>query len=190
MPKLPEANQFLKDQRRHRLLSASLSVFAELDYAKVSIEPITKKARCTRSLFYHYFKDKKELFSALIEETILPSKTILNLALIEGENGIEYLCEYFAKTAQKDAKSLWIAKVLLRYPLEEAFAKDFPKFAKERRLDLILAKRLKQSQKEGRIIAGPIKEIVQASLALFQYVLNHPGEISSDVLFNLLSKGY
>jgi len=188
MPRLPEANKAIKKQRRHSLVTASLSIFGTTPYEEVSVDTIAKKARLTRSLFYHYFKDKGEVFSALLNEVILPSGLLPNYEEIDGKEGLLNLCEYYASAGKKNAKSLWIARICLQYPQEEGFVRAFPKFSKAYDIDPLLTRLIKVGQKEGYLIAGPKEEIKEAAKVLFAHVLDEPESISADMLFNLLTK--
>lgn len=56
--------------RREEILAAAREVCAEKGVANLSVSAITKRAGCTRSLFYHYFSDKEDAVSALMERGI------------------------------------------------------------------------------------------------------------------------
>ena len=60
MPRSPEQNQIVKDRRKAKLLDNALKVFAIKGYSNTSIDSITKAARCSHGLFYHYFDSKEE----------------------------------------------------------------------------------------------------------------------------------
>ena len=51
-----------KDARKRDIAIAGLKAFCEKGYAGTTIEDIVKKAGCSHGLFYHYFKNKKEVF--------------------------------------------------------------------------------------------------------------------------------
>lgn len=61
-------------KRAESLMAAAIDLFAERDYASVTIHDITRRAGVTHSLVYYHFKNKEELFSRavtnLIETTI------------------------------------------------------------------------------------------------------------------------
>lgn len=71
MPKTREQNQLIKEERRNSILICSLYLFALKGYSSVNIDDVTKAAKCSHGLFYHYFKDKEELFFSVIEEVAL-----------------------------------------------------------------------------------------------------------------------
>lgn len=51
-----------KESRKREIAIAGLKAFCEKGYAGTTIEDIVKKAGCSHGLFYHYFKNKKEVF--------------------------------------------------------------------------------------------------------------------------------
>jgi len=67
MPKTPEQNQQIKEERRSLILMTALRLFAIRGYDSVVINDITKEAECSHGLFYHYFKNKAEVFLELMK---------------------------------------------------------------------------------------------------------------------------
>ncbi len=63
---MEEIKQNLKEERRNRIVLAGLKVFCEKGYEGTTIDDITKRAKCSHGLFYHYFKSKKELFNQAV----------------------------------------------------------------------------------------------------------------------------
>lgn len=53
---------------RAALLSAGRSLFAQRGYAAVATEEIVRRARVTRGALYHHFRDKEDLFRAVVED--------------------------------------------------------------------------------------------------------------------------
>jgi AcrR family transcriptional regulator len=52
---------------RNALVEISIELFAERGYAAVPTEEIVRRAGVTRGALYHHFKDKKDLFAAVVE---------------------------------------------------------------------------------------------------------------------------
>lgn len=55
-------------ETRRALLAAARQLFAERGYAAASSEEIVGLAGVTRGALYHHFKDKRDLFRAVVEE--------------------------------------------------------------------------------------------------------------------------
>ena len=53
---------------RSALVSAARSLFTERGYAGVPTEEIVRRAGVTRGALYHHFKDKQDLFRAVVEQ--------------------------------------------------------------------------------------------------------------------------
>jgi AcrR family transcriptional regulator len=52
----------LSEPRRQRIINGALCVFARYDYKKASTDEIAKAAGISKSLIFHYFGSKKELY--------------------------------------------------------------------------------------------------------------------------------
>src|SRR5579885_1712864 len=57
-----------KAENRAALLKAARSVFAEIGYNAAGVRDIVRRTDLASGTFYNYFKDKTEIFSAVIAE--------------------------------------------------------------------------------------------------------------------------
>src|SRR5215218_6958063 len=57
------------DATRTALLDAARALFAERGYAGVGTEEVVRRAGVTRGALYHHFRDKRDLFRAVYEQT-------------------------------------------------------------------------------------------------------------------------
>ena len=64
------AKRMTGDERRREILDAVRTVSSELGVSHLSVSAVTKRAGCTRSLFYHYFADMDAAVTAVMDEAI------------------------------------------------------------------------------------------------------------------------
>jgi len=57
-----------KAENRAALLKAARTVFAEIGYGAAGVRDIVRRTELASGTFYNYFKDKEEIFSAVIAE--------------------------------------------------------------------------------------------------------------------------
>ncbi|HEY7341886.1 MAG TPA: TetR/AcrR family transcriptional regulator [Ktedonobacterales bacterium] len=70
MPRSPQQNQRIKDERRRQILDAALKVFAAKGLAATMMSDIAAASDLSYGLIYHYFHDKEELFLTLVERAL------------------------------------------------------------------------------------------------------------------------
>lgn len=58
----------LDSAKRRQLLDSAIHEFSEIPYEKVSVFKIAQNADVSRSAFYYYFKDKRDIYLYLINE--------------------------------------------------------------------------------------------------------------------------
>lgn len=61
------AMQVLKEEVKNRILTAAVHVFYKNDFRSASLAQIAHKAKVPVALIYTYFKNKEELFDAVVE---------------------------------------------------------------------------------------------------------------------------
>lgn len=86
MPRLKEDQlQKIYEERKQQITSAAVKAFAQRGLQGTKISMITAEAGVSHGLFYHYFKTKEELFTALVREAIETSmKEMDNLSQSAG----------------------------------------------------------------------------------------------------------
>lgn len=67
-------------ETRDRILDAAEQVFYDKGVAHASLEDIAAAAQVTRGAIYWHFKDKAELFDAMMQRVVLPAEDILERA--------------------------------------------------------------------------------------------------------------
>jgi AcrR family transcriptional regulator len=70
MPRSPEDNQRLKDERRDAILAAARGVFARKGLAATKISDLAAAAGLSHGLVYHYFASKEAVYAAIVESVL------------------------------------------------------------------------------------------------------------------------
>jgi AcrR family transcriptional regulator len=61
------------DERPREICAAALEVFAEKGFAAAKLDEIARRAGVSKGTLYLYFKDKQELFRAVVRSAIVPN---------------------------------------------------------------------------------------------------------------------
>jgi AcrR family transcriptional regulator len=64
----PSYTRLQVDERRRLLIETGSALFAEHAFEEISMRQIAQAAGISKSLLYHYFRSKTELFKAAVEE--------------------------------------------------------------------------------------------------------------------------
>lgn len=72
------------DERRAQIVGAARELYAERRYDDVSLEELAAAAGVARGLLHHYFGSKRELFLAVMTETVrLPVRELPDLSTLD-----------------------------------------------------------------------------------------------------------
>ena len=171
MPRTAEQNKILKEKRKSRLLNVSLKMFATKGYTLVTTDNISRGARISHGLFYHYFSSKDDAFQVTVRHFILgPSSPFLSAKDMNAYHGVEGLKKFFeiADLVQSgDPTNLYMAKIIL--DIERGLAKGPTIKEVKDRFDLpgTFERLISEGQKDGDVIAGSPKEIASAFFNMF-----------------------
>jgi AcrR family transcriptional regulator len=71
------------EDRPREICAAALEVFAEKGFAAAKLDEIAKRAGVSKGTLYLYFKDKEQLFRAVVRDAVVPNVERLRAALIQ-----------------------------------------------------------------------------------------------------------
>ena len=71
------------EDRPREICAAALEVFAEKGFAAARLDEIARRAGVSKGTLYLYFKDKEELFRAVVKDTIAPNIDIIRDAMMK-----------------------------------------------------------------------------------------------------------
>jgi len=97
MPRSSRQNQRIKDERREQIMQAGLKVFARKGLAATKISDIAAAANLSYGLVYHYFRDKDELYLALVERALQGTLHLTAVALEQPGAAWERLRSLYAE---------------------------------------------------------------------------------------------
>jgi len=82
-PRSPQQFAEIREERKHQILEAALSVFAQDSYNGASMAAVAKKAKVSKGLIYNYFKSKEEILISLVVDVFDEVMEHMNLNLDE-----------------------------------------------------------------------------------------------------------
>lgn len=93
-------------QTRHKLLDAAEAVFLRQGVSRTSLADIATEAGATRGAIYWHFKDKTDLFDAMMERVTLPLEEVLqaassSAAQSNGEDSLQRMCQLMRAALHK-----------------------------------------------------------------------------------------
>jgi len=195
MPRTPEQNQSIKDRRRSKLLAYALKAFAANGYDHTAIDDITKPAKCSHGLFYHYFDSKEDVFAALVDEVLSKEAEVPVAAALEKGSvaGIRLLCDYASKVTKAGGKDFCVAKITVLLPESNGLDEKAKSFVRSHDVEKTLVTLIRQGQEEGRVIVGDPRLIARYFLDLAKGAIARLSKtgaeaIDPDILYGLFLK--
>lgn len=76
-----------RDERRAQLLAVGLRLFSTRPYDEVGIDAIAAEAGISKGLLYHYFRNKRDLYVAVVQEAA--AALVVTLAPDPARSGVE-----------------------------------------------------------------------------------------------------
>jgi AcrR family transcriptional regulator len=73
------------EDRPREICTAALEVFSEKGFAAAKLDEIAKRAGISKGTLYLYFKDKEDLFRAVVRDTVAPNIDMVR-SIVEGAN--------------------------------------------------------------------------------------------------------
>ncbi|MFP5328622.1 MAG: TetR family transcriptional regulator [Alphaproteobacteria bacterium] len=93
------------EDRPREICSAALEVFAEKGFAAAKVDDIARRAGVSKGTLYLYFKDKEDVFRAVVRDTVAPNIETVSKAVIAGDlpfaQVVPLLLQRFAEVEQR-----------------------------------------------------------------------------------------
>ncbi|GAA0189593.1 TetR/AcrR family transcriptional regulator [Cytobacillus oceanisediminis] len=97
------------DARRRQIVEAARSLYAERSYDDVSLAELARAAGVTRGLLHHYFGSKREIFLAVMRDSLLmPASELPDLLNLPLEERVRVTMDWILDAAQTYGQA-WVA---------------------------------------------------------------------------------
>ena len=145
------------EDRPREICAAALAVFAEKGFAAAKLDEIAKRAGVSKGTLYLYFKDKEELFRAVVRDTVSPNIEAVQASLEHMDIPFEQVVRAFLPRFAELTTRLPIGAVAKMVIGE---SRNFPELAKVWH-DVVLSKAigtlsgiLERAQQRGEVRPG------------------------------------
>ncbi len=122
MPRNPEKNALVREERRRQILDAALSVYIHAGYHGTDMDAVAEQAQLAKGLVYYYYKTKRELFQELyawmLREGHSFSEALLQNA--KGQEPLEQLMHYVLGMFDANRASPRMMRFFIRMPFDAA----------------------------------------------------------------------
>ncbi len=145
------------EDRPREICAAALDVFAEKGFAAARLEEIARRAGVSKGTLYLYFKDKEELFRAVVRDNVAPRVDSVREAVLAADMPFAKLASMFlARFAEATTRAPVgaVAKMVI------GESRNFPELAKVwhdqvagRALDM-LTDLIERAQRKGEVRPG------------------------------------
>jgi AcrR family transcriptional regulator len=115
------------EDRPREICAAALEVFAEKGFAAAKLDEIAKRAGVSKGTLYLYFKDKEQLFRAVVRDTVVPNVDNLRSGLIQTGVPFDQLVRLFLAKFVEMAGRVPVGAVAKMVISE---SRNFPELAK------------------------------------------------------------
>ncbi len=161
-PRTEETNQHIREEQRERILEAAQKIFARKGFTDTKMTDIAAAAKISYGLAYHYFANKEEIFTRLVESALKSSTELLQYARRQPGtpwDRLHWLVTQILQGAQREPEAFMV--------ILQAFTNDtVPQEAREiaRQQSVVSQASLKQlvqeGQAAGQVVAGDPDQLV------------------------------
>ena len=140
-------------ERRERILSTSMRLFAARGFAATKTKDVARAAGVSEAMVFKHFPDKESLYRALIERKIAEAEEVLPLADLEksGEALDVFLARIAGEMLRKCEEDASFLRLFLLSALEDhPLAAEFDA-ARADRMRTVVAAHLRRETRAGRV---------------------------------------
>lgn len=145
------------EDRPREICAAALEVFAEKGFAAAKLDEIARRAGVSKGTLYLYFKDKEELFRAVVRDTVAPNIDAVRETVMAADLPFAQIVPLFLGRFAELATRLPVGAVAKMVIGE---SRNFPELAKvwhdqvASRAIAMLAGLIERAQQKGEVRPG------------------------------------
>jgi len=169
-----------KDEKiKEEIISSAQKLFIQFGISKTTMEDIAKTTGKGKSTLYYYFKNKEEIFTAVLDKEINEIAAEINLQIDSVDSATDKLKAYIITT------SLAISKKINLYHVIKGEIKDYWKIVGETKEKYNRLERKKLSEIISLGVKNKeFKTIDEKNFGILSYVLvTTIGSLAEDLLF-------
>ena len=115
------------EDRPREICAAALAVFAEKGFAAAKLDEIARRAGVSKGTLYLYFKDKEELFQAVVRDNVSPNIDHLRDAIVASDLPFAQIAPMFLARIGMVAATMPLGSVVKMVIAESG---NFPELAR------------------------------------------------------------
>ena len=170
-------------ERRRELLDAARDTFVERGFAAATVDDVVANAGVARGTFYLYFRDKRAVFEALVDEFLARIEAcVKSIDLSAPETPVEQLTANIRRVVELALREPAIVKLALHDATGLDPELDEKLHGYYERLRALIDESLQQGQTLGMVRPGDRREMVAIGLGGLKEVLVDAvaGELTTD----------
>ena len=133
----PKKKRMTGDERRRKIIQAAMYVFSRSGFSGATTRKIAKKAGISEAMIYSHFKDKEDLYSAIIDQKMQESEPLY------------YPLDAVRKKDDERVFETIVSNFMQRYSEDTTF------------LRLLLFSALEGHELAGMFVAGPVRRFFE-----------------------------
>lgn len=133
----PKKKRMTGDERRRKIIQAAMYVFSRSGFSGATTRKIAQKAGISEAMIYSHFKDKEDLYSAIIDQKMQESEPLY------------YPLDAMRKKDDERVFETIVSNFMQRYSEDTTF------------LRLLLFSALEGHELAGMFVAGPVRRFFE-----------------------------
>lgn len=134
----PKKKRLTGDERRREIIHAAMEVFSRSGFSGATTKKIAEKAGISEAMIYSHFKDKEDLYSAIIDQKMQESEPLY------------YPLDAMRKKDDKRVFETIVTNFMQRYSEDTTF------------LRLLMFSALEGHELAGMFVAGPVRRFFES----------------------------